>query len=438
MSQQNDNTRQNIDKEVNLMQYLVILLKHSRMLVYSSMAVVIMTMLILQAIPNKYTAHAKLMLPQQNMTLSGQLLDQLGGSALSTSASSGGGALGGLASGLLGLKSPGDLYVGILTGSTVFDRIIDLFKLRQYYRHWYSLGEPKLMDTREALANMVNIETGKDGLISIEVTDEDPQMAAKMAAAFMTELDNLLKSLSCKEAKDRLAFLTEERKRTIRNLTKAEEALQKFSEKSNVVQIDAQTKEIIEYIAGLRAAIDAKEVQIQILRQQATPFNYDVIRLVTELKGLKEKLRVAEAQGVTVPQVGDVMIATGRLPALGLEYLRLFRDVKYQESLYQLYCKLVELAHLDQFRDFSVLQVVDQPLPPPDKKSKPKRVLISLLVGVGFFIILAFLTLLYEFWQKLAQSESEGPRVNQMHAYTQRWQQEFKKITSSFKRRKNL
>jgi len=38
----------------------------------------------------------------------------------------------------------------------------------------------------------------------------------------------------------------------------------------------------------LRAEVDAKEVQIQVLREQAHPVNYDVIRLETEVKGLKE------------------------------------------------------------------------------------------------------------------------------------------------------
>ena len=123
------------------------------------------------------------------------------------------------------------------------------------------------------------------------MTDKDAQRAAEIANAFIEELDKLLQRLAHQEARERQTFLEKERVQAIHNLTKAEETLRTFSEKNSVLQIDTQTRGAIEYIARLRGEIDAKEVQIQVLRQQATPFNYDVVRLETESKGLKEKLR---------------------------------------------------------------------------------------------------------------------------------------------------
>ena len=124
-------------------------------------------------------------------------------------------------------------------------------------------------------------------------------------------------------------------------LPSAEEALRSFSEKTNVLQIDAQTKGMLEYIASLRANIDAKEVEVKVLQQQATPSNFDLIRLETEVRGLKDKLRAAETK-MDPNCVGDVCLPTSKVPALGLEYLRLFRETKYQDNIYQLYCKLAE------------------------------------------------------------------------------------------------
>ena len=63
------------------------------------------------------------------------------------------------------------------------------------------------------------------------------------------------------------------------------------------------------------------------------------------------------------PAAGDVCLTTSKVPALGLEYLRLYREVKFQDALYQLYTKMVELARLDMVKDFSVVQVVDQGAP---------------------------------------------------------------------------
>ena len=116
-------------------------------------------------------------------------------------------------------------------------------------------------------------------------------MAAEMANAFGEELDQLLQQISHQDAENQLAFLEKERAQTSVNLAKAEDALRNFSEKTNVIQIDAQTKGMLQYIASLRASIDAKEVEVKVLQQQATPANFDLIRLETEVRGLKDKLR---------------------------------------------------------------------------------------------------------------------------------------------------
>ena len=65
------------DDEVNLMDYLLVIAKHSRMIIFTTMAMTVLTFLILFISPNRYTATARLMPPQQNMTLSAQILDTL-------------------------------------------------------------------------------------------------------------------------------------------------------------------------------------------------------------------------------------------------------------------------------------------------------------------------------------------------------------------------
>lgn len=400
------------DKEIMLLDYLIVLAKHARMIIYSSFAVTVLAMIILLLISNKYTSTARIMPPQQNFTLSAQILDQLGGTTVLPTVMAGGGA-GGMAA-LLGLKSPGDLYVGMLSGNTIFDRIIDQFKLRDEYKSWITSGFPPIEDLREKLNKMVDISSSKEGLILIDVTDKDPQRAAAMANAFVEELDKLLQEMALKEARDRLVFLEKERNKAVLNLAKAEEDLRAFSERSNVLQIDAQTRGMLDYVANLRAQIDAKEIQIQVMRQQATPANYDVIRLDTELQGLKKKLQETEAKESISPRCGDIMIATSKVPALGLEYVRLYREAKYQEGLYQLFCKLTEIAHLDMVREASIVQVVDRGTT-PEKKSKPKRIIMSVLIGFMAMLGLIFYSFFSEYWQNL--KNEEAGRVTQLKYY---------------------
>ena len=77
---------------------------------------------------------------------------------------------------------------------------------------------------------------------------------------------------------------------------------------------EALRKNLDERAAVLRAEIDAKEVRIQVLRQQATPYNYDVVRSETELKGLRDKLANAEKQ-YDQTCAGDVCLTTAKVPA---------------------------------------------------------------------------------------------------------------------------
>ena len=60
-----------------------------------------------------------------------------------------------------------------------------------------------------------------------------------------------------------------------------------------------------------------------------------------------------------------------------MEYLRRFRDLKYQETVFELLAKEFEVAKLDEAREGSIIQVVD-PAVPPDRKSSPHRALIVL------------------------------------------------------------
>ncbi len=420
-----------IGGEIQLLDYLIVLAKHSRMIISSSALVTVLTYLILFSLPNKYTSTARLLPPQQNLSLSGQILDSLGITSVSGGAATGG--LGGMAASMLGLKTPADLYVGILTDDAISDRIIDRFKLREYYSSsWFPIKAP-IEDIRKKLKKRAEITAGKDGLIVIEVTDEDPRRAAEMANAFTSELDDLLREMARKEAKSYLAFLEKEREQTNKNLAMAEEALRGFSEQTSVLQIDAQTRGMLEYIASLRATIDAKEVQIKVLRQQASPSNYDVMLLETELKGLKEKLRDIDIQ-TNHNSAGETCLTTSKVPSLGLEYFRIVREAKYQEVIYQMYSKLVELARMDAARNISVIQSVGQAI--PAEKRSNRRLLPSILAGFGTGFLMILWAFVLEWKQQIESRESED-RLDLLQEYLQPYKQGFSTLKNLLRFRKN-
>ena len=401
------------DGEVYVLDYLIILAKYSRMIIFASAAVTVLTYFNLFCASNTYSARARMMPPQQNLTMSGQILEGMrGGGSPGVAGSGQGGGLGSMAANMLGLTSPGGMYVTMMKSDTVLDRIISRFQLAKLF------GTRYIEDTRAVLIGKSKITANKtDSIINIEVTSSNRKQAAELANAFIEELDRLLQGLALQEAKGRLAFLEKERLQASQKLSKAEDSVRRFSEQNSVLQIDTQTRGAIEYIARLRAEIDAKEVSIQVLRQQATPMNYDVVRMETEVKGLREKLRAAEAQRENC--VSDVCLPTNKAPSLGLEYLRLFREAKFQEGLYQLYTKLVAIAHTDMVRQVAVVQVL-APATPPERRSN-KRLIPSIIAGILSFFMMSFVAFGLEYIQNMNTKEDGVQRLAILKDHLQPW-----------------
>jgi len=109
-----------------------------------------------------------------------------------------------------------------------------------------------------------------------------------------------------------------------------------------------------------------------------TPENVDYRRAEEELNGLRTELsRLENGRG---SDVADSQKQSG------LESVKVLREVKYQQMLYQLLAKQYEAARIDEAKDSSVVQVLDQAVE-PERKSKPKRAVIVLLAstiaGIG-------------------------------------------------------
>jgi tyrosine-protein kinase Etk/Wzc len=420
------NQATNKGEDVSLIDYLIVLAKHSRLILYTSAAVALLVLLVLLFIPNKYTARARIMPPQSNMTLSAQLMDSLGGIGIPGGRS----RLGETVGNLLGIRQPGNLYVGIMSGESLENRIIERFDLRKIYRKKF------IEDARRVLRERINVGIGeRDAIIFIDATDVSPQRAADLANAYVEELDKLLNVLGHQEAKARFAFLEKERLKVKNSLSQAEESLRTFSEKFNVVQIDAQAKGVIEYLANLKAAIDAKEVELKVLRQKATPMNYDVIRLETEIKGLKEKLNILESQESLNPRVGDTLIAASRMPAVGKEFLQLYRELKYQEGLYKTISQLTEIARLDIARDVGIIYVIDKAAP-PEKKSSPKILSITFFAVALTFVIMVISAFFVEYWHNVFDPTKEPIRYQHLQSSFREWRHDYLRLRDRLRRKR--
>ncbi|KMN83062.1 hypothetical protein JW897_01735 [Chromobacterium alkanivorans] len=367
---------------VDLLDVLKTLLKHKRWVIGSVIALGSGALVLSLLLPPLYSATAKILPPQQQNSSMNLLLSQLGG-------------LAGAAGGIAGLKNPGDLYTGLLQSRTVADGLIQQFKLKQRY------ATDTMDETRRALQSASTItSSNKDGLISISVEDKDPQFAAALANGYIAQLTQLNQSLAVTDAAKRRLFFETQLKQTKTQLTSAETALRQTQERTGMIQPDGQVQAIMNTVTLLKANIAAKEVQLEALRSYATEQNPLYQRTKQELMGLKTQLAKLENGAETS---GNIMVPTGKMPQSGLEYLRRLREVKYQETIFELLAKQYELARIDEAKDSSQIQILDSAVV-PELKSKPVRSLITAAGLVGGLVLGIALALLRERFHSAQQS----------------------------------
>jgi tyrosine-protein kinase Etk/Wzc len=364
------------ESEVSLLDMLVLLSRRKRFILRFAAVSAVLATILAFLLPVKYEARTVLLPPAQNTSI-GTSLAQLGNMGSL-------GSLAALAGGSLGLKNPADMYVSLLTSRTVEDAIIQRFGLMQEYHR------KRMMDTRKELeSNTTAIAGAKDGLIRITVEDRDPNRAAALANGYVEEFRKLSASLAITEAARRRQFFEQQVEETKEKLTAAEDAMSKTQQTTGVLQIDSQARALIESAAVLRGQVMAKQVQIEGMRSFATDDNPALKLAKQELAALQAQLqRVAGSEQDTG---SDINLSKGRVTQEGMEYLRSFRELKYQETVFELLAKEYEIAKLDEAREGSIVEVVDTAVP-PDKKSSPHRLLIIFgLTLLSFFVAVFWL-----------------------------------------------
>lgn len=371
------------EETVNLLDYLEVIAKRWRLIVGTgAVALVLSTGLSLQ-IKNVYSSTALVLPPQQDSGMLGMMNALSGGMAT-------------LASDLLGKGSPADMYVGILNSRVVMDTIIDRFKLLEVYRVKYRLDAYKVLDRK------VEIEVGKkDGIISVTVEDQDPKRAAAMANAYLEELGKMSVKLNVTGAGENRSYLEQRLAKTKVTLSQAEDALKQFQTKNKALDVPEQAKASIVGVAQLRAQLAAQEVQLAALRSRFTDSTQEVKDLRASNAKLEGQIARLEGNGP-----GGAIPSLGSVPALGEEYVRLLREFKVQEAVFEMLTKQYEMAKFSESRNVDGLQII-QNAAVPDKKVKPKRSLIVLAATLGAAAAAALYALMAEAGAKLPPEDRE-------------------------------
>jgi tyrosine-protein kinase Etk/Wzc len=319
-------------------------------------------------LPVRYTATAKLLPPQQAAPAAAILMNQL------VSASTG--SLAAVAGMGLGLKNPNDIYLGLLASRPIIDGIIGQFGLAKVYH------TSDMTSTRKTLAGKTEIESEKNGFISIAVADKDKVRAAQIANAYTTGLRELTRTLAVTEASQRRLFYQDQLAQAKEALVAAEISFQQVQQNEGLIQLDGQAKAMIESLERMRAEVAAKDVELQALRSYSTDRNPEVQLAERELSSMKSEVARIEQKGHSS---GLADLGLGDVPGAGIDYLRAEHELKYRQTLLDLLVKQYDMARLDEARNSVIIQVVEAAIP-PEHRSSPQRTLILIIFTVAGFL----------------------------------------------------
>lgn len=356
--------------------------EHRRFLGRAAVIGFSVALLIAILLPNQYTSTVRLMPPDQDSGSGMGMLAALAGKA--------GGPLSGLGAELLGLKTSGDLFVGILQSRTVEDSVINKVNLRKAYgiSRWESTR--KLLASRTAIA-----QDHKSGILTIAVSDPSKERAKAIAGEYVTQLNEVVTNLNTSSAHRERAFLEERLKGVQDDLDVAQKEFSQFASKNTTIDLQAQSKAMIEAGATLAGQLAAAQTELEGLRQiyadgnvrvRAVQARVDELRRQLDKLGGSPAVDQSKADALTAKDPNTLYPPIRELPILGVSYADLYRRVKIQEAVFETLTQEYELAKVQEAKETPSVKILD-PADLPETKSFPPRGAIVLLGTLLAFAI---------------------------------------------------
>ena len=361
--------------------------ERSRLLGLACIAFVI-SLCIALVFPKTYTSQARIMPPESSIS-SSTFYAALAGRAL------GNDALGGLAASLLGGRNSGALFTDLLRSASVSDALIDRFQLQHVYHKRYRVDAAKVLARRTE----VTLDK-KSGVLMIAVHDRDPKRARDMVQAYLEQLSLLVNRTSTSSAHQERVFIEKRLQQVKGDLAHAQEAMSEFSSNYSAVDLQAQVKATVESAAKVQGELVVAEGELESLEQIYGDKNVRVRegevrvgmlrRELTRMGGSSAPLTDVSAHdtaGDPESPSSSSYLPLRQVPRLAVPYANLYREVRVQETVFDLLTQQYEVARIQEAKDIPAVSVIDAP-GIPEKKSFPPRALMTLgltLVAMVFY-----------------------------------------------------
>lgn len=304
------------------------------------------------------------------------------------------------------MATSSDVYSVMLKSATIARGVIEANDLMHY------LKLKKLQECQAYLKDKTKIKVTYEGVVELYFEDRNPQMAARVANSYVTELDKLNREIKTAKAKADREFIRQRLDATRTLLDSARAELLVFQRENKALDLDQQKGLAISAASELKTKMTVTQVALDIKKTLYSVDHPEVRRLENELTELKKQLGTIE--NGTDDNSSYFGVALSKMPALSVRFSELSTEVNAQSKVYDLLASMYEEARIKEQKDTPTISVLEKAYP-PEIRYKPKRMLIVVLTFAGSLILSIFISLFADYLENLRRlSPADFELMNQI------------------------
>lgn len=379
----------------SLWDILSVIVKWRRLLVINFLAAAIFILIVSFFLPNWYTSCASIFPPEEETQGFGLASSILGGGMA--------GALSSYKMALPAFATPSDLYASILRSRVVSEGVVKKHDFQEVY------GVGSFEKTLNILASHLNVTVEPEGIIRVSFEDKDPELAASVVNSFIEELNRVNHEVLLLRATATRRFIEERLTQTKIELAKAEEDYRAFQEEHKAISLDDQMRAMINNLAELKKQLVLAEIELGVLKRSFLPTHTKVRQQEAKIEEIKRQINLLGEGTPDTEKEDELSIPFSEAPDLSLQLVRLTRQLKVQETIYEFLTQEHEKVKIQEKKDTPTIQILDPPTV-PEAKSSPRRSIMAIMAGLLSLLLTTVAVFAKEFVDRNKQANTETYR----------------------------
>lgn len=300
--------------------------------------------------PRPYLARAKIV-PQDTSASAASTTALLG------ALGSGSQSIGSL---LTGGRPSNDLYLIIGRSDSVKNDVIRVLDLAGPGRPFETRREAILW-----LDKKVDIHLLLGGVMEIETKLYNPEEARALTASFAQAISRHLAKYGRQIISNKQRIVEERFRDASGRVARAQADLSAFRRRNALAEPEQQLSNALVQRASLQAQLQAKQVEYRTLSQLRGPESTELAAIASDIAGLR-----GEIARTAAPSVGPAEPNVAGLSAISLRYLNLYREMRFQQAMYDVYQRSAEQVAVEELasESASYIQTIDPAYVVPNRQ----------------------------------------------------------------------